>query len=155
MNAKLKVRIPEEAAADNRNFHEIIPDKGYGIGSALNGGNVINDPGIHEAAKKERTLAATAGMFLAAPFLGLAFVIALPLIGFYHVAKLALEAFARKSPVKAARFRKAAAMLKNVGLFFAAPIVALGYIIALPFVGLVMIAKLANEARMNRGYASS
>ena len=89
MNAKLKVRIPEEAAADNRNFYEIVPDRGHGIGSALNDGHVINDPGIHEAANPERTVAATAGMFLAAPFLGLAFVIALPLMGLYHLVKLA------------------------------------------------------------------
>ena len=55
MNAKLKVRIPEEAAADNRNFHEIIPDKGYGIGSALNGGNGPKAlSGISNAAGDER-----------------------------------------------------------------------------------------------------
>jgi len=147
MNAKLKVRIPEEADADNRNFYKIISDKGHGIGSALNDGNVINDPGIHEAAKKEHSLAATAGLFLAAPFLGLAFVIALPLMGLYHLAKLASEVVATRLADKAGKLRTAARMLKNIGLFFAAPFVALAYVIALPFVGLVMIAKLANEAR--------
>ena len=35
---------------------------------------------------------------------------------------------------------------KNVGLFFAAPFIALGYIIALPFVGLYMFINLAVEA---------
>jgi len=42
--------------------------------------------------------------------------------------------------------RKAGIFAKNVGLFFAAPFIALGYIIALPFVGIYMIAKLSMEA---------
>ena len=41
---------------------------------------------------------------------------------------------------------KAGLFFRNVGLFFAAPFVALGYIIALPFVGFYMFAKLAHEA---------
>lgn len=36
--------------------------------------------------------------------------------------------------------------LKNVGLFFASPFIALGYVIALPFVGFYMFAKLGREA---------
>jgi len=42
--------------------------------------------------------------------------------------------------------RKVGIFAKNVGLFLAAPFIALGYIIALPFVGLYMIAKLSKEA---------
>ena len=37
--------------------------------------------------------------------------------------------------------------LKSVGLFFAAPFIALGYVIALPFVGAFMFAKLTKERR--------
>ena len=36
--------------------------------------------------------------------------------------------------------------IKNVGLFFASPFIALGYIIALPFVGAYMFIKLGREA---------
>jgi len=36
--------------------------------------------------------------------------------------------------------------IKNVGLFFASPFIALGYVIALPFVGFYMFAKLGHEA---------
>ena len=36
--------------------------------------------------------------------------------------------------------------LKNVGLFFASPFIALGYVIALPFVGFYMFVKLGREA---------
>lgn len=42
--------------------------------------------------------------------------------------------------------RKIGTFAKNVGLFFAAPFIALGYVIALPFVGLYMVAKLSLEA---------
>jgi len=41
---------------------------------------------------------------------------------------------------------KAGRIAKNVGLFFAAPFVALAYVIALPFVGFYMFAKLGREA---------
>ena len=39
---------------------------------------------------------------------------------------------------------------KNVGLFFASPFIALAYVIALPFVGFFMFAKLALEASAKR-----
>lgn len=47
---------------------------------------------------------------------------------------------------KISSLRKAGIIGKNIGLFFAAPFIALGYIIALPFVGIYMIAKLSLEA---------
>ena len=37
-------------------------------------------------------------------------------------------------------------VLKNIGLFFASPFIALGYVIALPFVGFYMFVKLGREA---------
>ena len=40
--------------------------------------------------------------------------------------------------------------LKNIGLFFASPFIALGYVIALPFVGFYMFVKLAREARAKK-----
>ena len=42
--------------------------------------------------------------------------------------------------------KKTGAFAKNVGLFFAAPFIALAYIIALPFVGFYMFAKLGYKA---------
>jgi CheY-like chemotaxis protein len=48
--------------------------------------------------------------------------------------------------VKASALKKAATFAKNVGLFFAAPFIALAYIIALPFVGFYMFAKLGYQA---------
>jgi hypothetical protein len=94
--------------------------------------------------KENQSPVKTAGMFAAAPFIALAFVIALPFIGFYNIAKLAFEAYARKRPAIAAK-------LKNIGLFFASPFIALGYVMALPFVGFYMFSKLAVEAHAKRG----
>ena len=40
--------------------------------------------------------------------------------------------------------------LKNIGLFFASPFIALGYVIALPFVGLYMFLSLGTEAFLKK-----
>lgn len=49
--------------------------------------------------------------------------------------------------VKAAEAPKSInSIAKNVGLFFASPFIALGYVIALPFVGFYMFMKLGREA---------
>ncbi len=42
--------------------------------------------------------------------------------------------------------KSASRALKDIGLFFASPFIALGYVIALPFVGFYMFAKLGLEA---------
>ena len=47
---------------------------------------------------------------------------------------------------KISGIRKVGIIAKNIGLFFAAPFIALGYVIALPFVGVYMIVKLSKEA---------
>ena len=48
--------------------------------------------------------------------------------------------------VRISGMRKVVIVTKNVSLFFAAPFIALGYVIALPFVGFYMIAKISKEA---------
>ena len=78
---------------------------------------------------------------------------ALPVVGACLLVKLALEAWANRGPATAARMNKALRTVKNIGLFLAAPFIALGYVVALPIVGCVMIAKLAMEAHGKRGYA--
>lgn len=64
-----------------------------------------------------------------------------------HAAERPVKAVAvEQTTEKVARRSKAGLFFKNIGLFFAAPFVALGYVIALPFVGFYMFAKLAFEA---------
>jgi DNA-binding NtrC family response regulator len=61
------------------------------------------------------------------------------------VENAAIAAEARPEVAKAAP-KSVARVLKDVGLFFASPFIALGYVIALPFVGFYMFAKLGLEA---------
>ena len=78
-------------------------------------------------------------MLVAVPLLGLAFVLALPVVSVtltaYYGAKLI-----------AARWARVARYAKNVALFFAAPFVGLAYIIALPFVGVGTLVYMAAKA---------
>ena len=63
-----------------------------------------NEPEAHEAAtedqlvgmKKASRVARNVGLFLAAPFIALGYVIALPAVGFYMFAKLGYEAYQKK-----------------------------------------------------------
>lgn len=70
------------------------------------------------------------------------------------VAKSAETTAEARVEVAKAAPKSVAQALKNVGLFFASPFIALGYVIALPFVGFYMFAKLGFEAyskkRMNK-----
>lgn len=103
---------------------------------------------------RPRSVGKTIGMLLAAPWIALGYVIALPFIGFYFIAKLAIEALAKNHPAKSGVLRAVGLFAKNVGLFFASPFIALGYVIALPAVGFYMFAKLAIEARAKRHAAA-
>jgi len=99
-------------------------------------------------------MAETIGMVFAAPLIGLAYVMALPFIGIYYLGKLALEAHANRAPATSLKMKKTLVMARNLGLFLAAPFVALAYVIALPIVGFFMIAKLAMEAHGKHGVGS-
>ncbi len=55
-----------------------------------------------------------------------------------------------KTANNAGALRKAGVLAKNAGLFFAAPFIALAYIIALPAVGFYMMAKLGYQAYAKR-----
>jgi DNA-binding NtrC family response regulator len=65
-----------------------------------------------------------------------------------HVEKTAeaAEAAPAKTEQAKAAPKSAGRALKDIGLFFASPFIALGYVIALPFVGFYMFAKLGLEA---------
>ena len=114
-----------------------------------------NEPAIETAEEnsatvRPRSVGKTIGMLLAAPWIALGYVIALPFIGFYLIARLSIEALAKKHPAQTGVLRAVGLFARNVGLFFAAPFIALGYVIVLPVVGFYMFAKLALEARAKR-----
>ncbi len=56
------------------------------------------------------------------------------------------QVVAEELPEQLRGWRKAGRISKNIGLFFAAPFIALGYVIALPAVGFYMFAKFGYEA---------
>ena len=89
----------------------------------------------------EHMTAATraAVMLAAAPFIGLVFVLALPVIC------VALTAY-YSAKLIAARWIAIARLVKNVALFFAAPFIGLAYLLAFPLVGLGTLAYLGIKA---------
>jgi len=150
MNAKLKVMDAGNHTVVGHS-HWTLPGNGYEVTMV----NAVNDETIHQAPKTERTMVKTIGMFLAAPFIGLAYVIALPVIGTYLLAKLALEAYAKSVPAMDGKLKDVMGLVKNVSLFLAAPFIALGYVVALPFVGFFMISRLAIEAHRKSAFPNS
>ena len=131
---------------------EIVVDRSHS--TARNGEKMINDAGMDNVSGNARSLIKTVAAFFAAPFIALGYIIALPFIGLYQFAKLALEAYAKSRPAANVKLDKAIRRARNVGLFFASPFIALAYVIAMPFVGLFMFARLAMEARAKSRYAS-
>jgi CheY-like chemotaxis protein len=73
-------------------------------------------------------------LFFAAPFVGLAYILALPLVGIGALAWMGGKALMKYPP--AARVMR---VLRTAALAVMAPFVGLAYVIALPFVGLGML----------------
>lgn len=81
-------------------------------------------------------------LFLAAPFVGLAYILAFPIVGLGMLAWMAIQAQKKKSE-EAARLQPVAPVrpsaLKSAALLLAAPFIGLAYIIVGPIVGLGML----------------
>ena len=93
-----------------------------------------------EAAAEQDNLAKLA-LLVAAPFIGLAYALLLPLVGMAMLAWVGGKALLNTKAAK-----QAPAYLKNVALFLAAPFIGLVYAVALPFVGIGMIATVGVKA---------
>ena len=85
-------------------------------------------------------------LFFAAPFIGLAYIMAMPFYGLAMVAFLAARAAARNATVKAA-----AIVLKHVAMVIAAPFVGLAYVVLFPFIGLALLLWMAGKAVAAKG----
>ena len=101
-----------------------------------------------EASPESRAVALlkSTGLFLAAPFVGLAYIIAMPFVLLGALAWMAVQPLAK-------RLRAITPFLKNAGLFFAAPFVGLAYVIAFPFVGAGVLLWRAAKALRKRSEA--
>ena len=85
-------------------------------------------------------------LFFAAPFIGLAYIMAMPFYGLAMVAFLAVRAAAKNATVKAA-----AIVLKHVAMVIAAPFVGLAYVVLFPFIGLALLLWMAGKAVAAKG----
>jgi len=85
-------------------------------------------------------------LFFAAPFIGLAYIMAMPFYGLAMVAFLAARAAAKNETVKAA-----AIVLKHVAMVIAAPFVGLAYVVLFPFIGLALLLWMAGKAVAAKG----
>lgn len=77
----------------------------------------------------------------AAPFIGLAYAVLLPLVGVAMLAWLGGKALVQSQTAK-----KAPTYLKNVALFFAAPFIGLVYAVLMPLVGMAMLLGMGAKA---------
>jgi CheY-like chemotaxis protein len=80
-------------------------------------------------------------LFFAAPFIGLAYIVALPFVGLGAMAVLATRA-----ALKIDKVRAVAVTLKNIAMVFAAPVLGLAYVVLFPFIGLASLLWLAGRA---------
>ena len=87
-------------------------------------------------------------LFLAAPFIGLAYAVAMPLVGL-----AALLWIGGKALLQTQAAKHAPMFLKNVALLAAAPFIGLLYAMALPFVGMGFLLVTAAKALASSRYA--
>lgn len=80
-------------------------------------------------------------LFVAAPFIGLIYAVALPIVGFAMLVWIGARAIATAPATRAVLITA-----RNVALLVAAPFIGLVYAVALPFVGIVMIGHIAYQA---------
>jgi len=106
--------------------------------------------GLDRAAKYAgvtNNAASTVVLLGAAPFIGLAFVVALPFFGLALFAWLAAKALL-------ANRRALWTRVRNVVLFLAAPFIGLAYAVALPFVGVGALVWIALSAALKHPAAA-
>jgi CheY-like chemotaxis protein len=85
-------------------------------------------------------------LFFAAPFIGLAYIMAMPFYGLAMLALLAGRVAAKNATVKAT-----AIVLKHVVTVVAAPFIGLAYVVLFPFIGLALLLWMAGKAVAAKG----
>ena len=93
--------------------------------------------------RKPSPAALNAALAVAAPFIGLVYVVAFPLVGLAILAWVGARALARRA-------KPFARFAKNVALFVAAPFVGLAYALAFPFIGMGILVWRGTRTMMKR-----
>ena len=82
-------------------------------------------------------------LFLAAPFIGLAYITIFPFVGMGYIGMLAWKAASKNGTVKAV-----AVTMKHVAMVIAAPFFGLAYMIFFPFIGLALLLWMGGKAAL-------
>jgi CheY-like chemotaxis protein len=82
-------------------------------------------------------------LFLAAPFIGLAYITIFPLVGIGYMAMLAWKAASKN-----ATFKAVAVTMKHVAMVIAAPFFGLAYMVFFPFIGLALLLWMGGKAAL-------
>ena len=99
-----------------------------------------------KAAEAEGSTLKNILLFFAAPFLGLAYIVALPFVGLSFLAVVAVRAAANIEAL-----RTVGLVLKNVVMAMATPFVGLAYVVFFPVIGLAMLAWIGGRAAVGAG----
>ena len=86
-------------------------------------------------------------LFFAAPFIGLVYIVAFPVVGLVALAVLAGRFAAKYEAVKTT-----ARVLKHVALVVAAPAIGLAYVVLFPVIGLAALAWMGGRAVASRAH---
>lgn len=105
----------------------------------------VATPESEHAANSIALFAKNVVLFIASPFIGLAYALAFPFIGLGMLAWFGTKAL-KNSQV----LHKAASLMTHVGKFIVAPFIGLAYVLVFPFVGLGMLAWLGTKALFRR-----
>ena len=84
-------------------------------------------------------------LFIAAPFVGLAYLLAFPFVGLGMIAWMGAQAVARRNLAK-----KIGVIAKNVSLLIVSPFLGLAYVLLFPFIGLALLAWMGARALVKR-----
>lgn len=98
------------------------------------------------AAEPEGGALKNVALFFAAPFIGLAYIVALPFVGFGFLAYIAARAAAKAETVKTV-----GVALRTVGMLIAAPFIGLACVVLFPFAGLALLAGMGGRAMVEVG----
>ncbi len=102
---------------------------------------VVDFAHIEQAARTAVRTLRNVALFLAAPFIGLAYALALPLVGLAMLAMVGGRAIARAPAAYAAWIAA-----RNTALVVAAPFIGLVYALTLPLIGTAMLIRIAYQA---------
>jgi hypothetical protein len=102
---------------------------------------VVSFTHIEEAAASAARAIRNVALFAVAPFIGLVYALAMPLVGLGMLVWIGASAIAHSAAT-----RTALTSVRNVALFVASPLIGLVYALARPLVGIVLIAQTAYQA---------